>query len=314
MPSQLCPNCLAHDKLKLWFLFETRTAIGADGQFLTILDEDLERVLLVMNLSWAPRMRECYGAGLLVFYVFYSQRCPVDTHTMLNFIASCAGTYSGKTLTNYVYEVKAWHTLHGQLWEVQQNELKASLDGVSELAPESSKHTKHAAVFVCLTSTFNALCQIRELTVRTMKTFDPTKHIKCSDLQMDVEDRHRLRVTKIFLPCTKAALTEEGIYWAQQQDASDPKVAIPNHFLKGVRPLTRSEFWKRISGIIKKAELGNLKGYGLHIRGTLDKLMGRWLSKAFTIYLCKHALILAPYLQESQALELFTRYTMLLMH
>ncbi|KAG1829990.1 hypothetical protein EV424DRAFT_1378728 [Suillus variegatus] len=74
-------------------------------------------------------------------------------------------------------------------------------------------------------------------------------------------------------------------------------------------------------GIVKRAGLGNLKGHGLRIGGTLEyllrgvpfdvvKSMGRWSSEAFTVYLRKHALILAPYLQESSALEPFTRYTM----
>lgn len=121
IPSQLRPHCLARERLKLWFLSETRIARGTDGRFLAIAEEDLQRVLTVMNLSWAPGTRECYGAGLLVFHVFCDerdvpeeQRCPVETQTMLNFVASCAGSYSGKTIVNYVYAVKAWHTLHGQ--------------------------------------------------------------------------------------------------------------------------------------------------------------------------------------------------------
>ncbi|KAG2740419.1 hypothetical protein P692DRAFT_20753281, partial [Suillus brevipes Sb2] len=364
--SQLRPHCLARERLKLWFPSETRIARGADGRFLVIAEEDLQRVLTVMNLSWAPGMRECYGAGLLVFHVFCDersvpeeQRCPVDTRTMLNFVASCARSYSGKTITNYVYAVKAWHTLHGQPWEIQQDELKASLDGTSELTPDTSKRLKRepftvkfildirthlnlsapldAAVFVCLTSAFFGLCHTGELTVKSMKAFDPTKHVKRSNLEMDIEDRHELRVTKIFLPRTKVAMAGEGVYWVQQQDLSDPKAAILNHLLindpsqdshlfawkhkNGMRPLTRSEFWKRISGIVKRAGLGNLKSHGLRIGGTLEyllrgvpfdvvKSMGRWSSEVFTIYLHKHVLILAPYLQESPALEPFTRYTM----
>lgn len=365
-PSQLRPHCLARDRLRLWFPLETRVPTGTDGHCLAISEEDLQRVLTVMNMSWAPGTRECYGAGLLVFHVFCDernipedQRCPVDTRIMLNFVASCAGTYSGKTLANYVYAVKAWHTLHGQSWEVQQDELKAALDGASELAPDAAKRSKRdpftvkfildirshldvsapldAAVLACLTSAFYALCRVGELTVKSMKTFEPSKHVKRSNVQMDVEDRHGLRVTKIFLPRTKAAVAGEGVFWAQQKDASDPKAAMLNHFTindpprdshlfawkhkKGMRPLTRSEFWKRISGIVKRADLGNLKGHGLRIGGTLEyllrgvpfdvvKSMGRWSSEAFTIYLRKHALILAPYLQDSQALEPFTRYTM----
>ncbi|KIK31890.1 hypothetical protein CY34DRAFT_27992, partial [Suillus luteus UH-Slu-Lm8-n1] len=81
--SQLRPHCLARERLKLWYPTKTRVATGPDGKFLAITEADLERVLTVMNLSWAVGTRECYGAGLLVFHVFCDersvpeeQRCP----------------------------------------------------------------------------------------------------------------------------------------------------------------------------------------------------------------------------------------------
>ncbi|KAG2091354.1 uncharacterized protein F5147DRAFT_823190 [Suillus discolor] len=366
IPSLLHPHCLARERLKLWFPLESRAASGTDGRILAILEEDLERVLTVMNLSWAVGTQECYGTGLLVFHVFCderkvpeSQRCPVDTRTLLNFVSSCAGSYSGKTLMNYVYTIRAWHTLHGQPWLVQQDELKAALEGAVELAPATSKRSKHepftvkliliirshlnlttpldAAVFACLTSAFYALCRLGELTVKTIKMFDPKNNVKRSDIEFDVEDRHGFRATRIFLPCTKVSAVGEGVYWARQENLADPMAALWNHFEvnnlrlkdhlfawkhnKGSRLLTRSEFWKRIGGIVKRARLGDLKGHRLRIGGTLEyllrgipfdvvKTMGRWSSEAFTGYLRKHALILAPYLQESPALEPFTRYTM----
>lgn len=192
-----------------------------------------------------------------------------------------------------------WHTLHGQAWY--------------------------------------ALCRLRELTTKTIKSFDPQKHVKRADVEFDVEDRHHFRATRIFLPCTKVSAAGESVHWAQQDNQTDPKAALLHHFgindpqinghlfawkhAKGARPLMRNEFLKRISGIVKRAGLGNLKGHGLHIGGTLEYLLhgipfdvvksiGRWSSEAFTIYLHKHALILAPYLQESPSLEGFTRYTM----
>lgn len=278
---------------------------------------------------------------------------------MLNFVSSCAGSYSGKTLANYVYAIKAWHTLHGQPWRVRQDELKAVLEGATELTPDTSKRTKRepfstklildirarldlskpldAAVYACLTTAFYALCRLGELTVKSLKAFDPKKHVKRSNVEMDVKDRHDLLVTKIFLPRTKTSDNGQGVYWAQQDNHTDPKTALLNHFAvnnptaeshlfawkhpKGMRPLTRTEFWKRVSGIVKGARLGNLKGHGLRIGGTLEyllrgvpfdvvKSMGRWSSEAFTMYLRKHALILAPYLQGSLVLEPFTRYTM----
>ncbi|KAG2101607.1 uncharacterized protein F5147DRAFT_746958 [Suillus discolor] len=175
-----------------------------------------------------------------------------------------------------------------------------------------SKHLD-TTVYTCLTMAFYALCCLGELTVKSLKAFDPKKHVKCSNVEMDVKDRHDLLMTKIF-----------RVYWAQQDNHTNPKTALLNHFAinnptseshlftwkhpKGMRPLTQTEFWKRVSGIVKGAHLGNLKGHGLHIGGTLEYLlcgvpfnvvnfMGRWTSEAFTAYLHKHVLILAPYLQ-----------------
>ncbi|KIK33357.1 hypothetical protein CY34DRAFT_18423 [Suillus luteus UH-Slu-Lm8-n1] len=278
---------------------------------------------------------------------------------MLNFVLSCAGSYSGKTLANYVYAIKAWHTLHGQPWRIQQDELKAALDGAVQCAPKTSKRQKrepfsttlilkirsyldlskplNAAVYACLTTAFYALCRLGEVTIKALKAFDPNKHVKRADVEMDVKDRNDLLVTKIFLPHTKTSHIGQGVFCAQQDNLSDPKAALLNHFeinnpepnahlfawrhLKGMRPLTWTKFWKRVSGIVKRAGLGNLKGHGLCIGGTLEYLLrgvpfdvvksiGRWSSESFTIYLRKHALILAPYLQGSPALEPFTRYTM----
>ncbi|KAG2343185.1 hypothetical protein BDR05DRAFT_976011 [Suillus weaverae] len=348
IPSQLHPHCLVRERLKLWFSSETRADSGGGRCLLIILEEDLQRVLAVMSLAWAPGMRECYGAGLLVFHVFCDERnipeeqcCPVDTRTMLNFMAGCAGSYLGKTVVNYAYAP----------WKVQHDELKATLDRALQLTPESSKYAKcepftikfilnirthlnlstplDTAIYACLTSTFYALCHVGELTVKSMKAFDPTNHVKRSNIEIDIEDRHGLKVTKIFLPHTKVAVAGRGVYWVQQQNLSDPKATILNHFSvneplpdshlfawrhkKGLRPLT--------SGIVKRAGLGNLKGHGLRIGGSLKyllrgvlfdvvKSMGRWSSEAFTIYLRKHVSILASYLQKSPALEPFTHYTM----
>lgn len=171
---------------------------------------------------------------------------------------------------------------HGQPWEVQQDELKASLDGALECTPESSKRMKHepfstnlilqirshldlskpldAAVYACLTTTFYVLCRLGELTVRALNAFDLDKHIKRSNVQIDVKDRHDLLVTKIFLPRTKTSNVGQSVFWAQQDNLTDPKAALLNHFAvnnpgqnahlfawkhaKGMRPLTQTEFWK----------------------------------------------------------------------
>ncbi|KAG2057448.1 hypothetical protein BDR06DRAFT_179454 [Suillus hirtellus] len=65
----------------------------------------------------------------------------------------------------------------------------------------------------------------------------------------------------------------------------------------------------------------SLKGHGIRIGGTLEyllrgvpfetvKTMGRWNSDSFLLYLRKHAVILAPYLQDHPVLEPFMRYAL----
>ena len=76
-----------------------------------------------------------------------------------------------------------------------------------------------------------------------------------------------------------------------------------------------------INTIATSLGLQSLKGHGVRIGGTLEyllrsvpfdvvKSMGGWSSEAFVLYLCKHAVIMAPYLQGSPVLEGFTHYTM----
>ncbi|OAX30552.1 hypothetical protein K503DRAFT_675780, partial [Rhizopogon vinicolor AM-OR11-026] len=78
----------------------------------------------------------------------------------------------------------------------------------------------------------------------------------------------------------------------------------------GLCPLTRSEFLKCLQGAANHMNSGPLKGHGIRIGGTLEyllrgvpfdtvKSMGRWGSDAFLLYLCKHVVVLAPYLQDS---------------
>ena len=65
----------------------------------------------------------------------------------------------------------------------------------------------------------------------------------------------------------------------------------------------------------------NLKGHGIQIGGTLEfllrgvpfdatKSLGCWSSDAFSLYLCQHAIIITPYIQDHPILEEFTWYTM----
>jgi hypothetical protein len=314
--SHLRPHCSARDRLRLWKPTFARSP-GDQRLRVMITDEDLDRLITVINTSWQDNTRETYGAGLLVFHVFCDirlipedSRCPADPLLILTFISTCAGSYSGKTLANYSYGVRAWHILHGAVWPMNTAELKAALDGAAILAPPSSRRPKRApftldiisslltkfdlsrpldaAVFACLTTTFFSAARLGEFTLPSLKAFDPDQHVKPSDIHYN-QDRNDLRVTVFRLPRTKCSITGEDVFWAVQHGVCDPQAALSNHFKvnnpprsqplfswrhpNGIRALTRAEFLKRINLAASELGLACLKGHGIRIGATLEYLL-----------------------------------------
>jgi hypothetical protein len=145
-------------------------------------------------------------------------------------------------------------------------------------------------------------------------------------------------MTNFHLPHTKTSTTGEDVSWAKQNGPSDPEEALRNHMhindpppnnalfayrhKNSHRPLTKTNFLKRLTIATKAAGHKPLQGHGIHIGGTLEyllrnipfdvvKVKGRWASDAFLAYLRQHAQILAPYMQATPALhEEFLRYTL----
>jgi len=330
----------------------------------------MQKVLDMLSHAWAPGTREAYGAGLLVFRVFCDQKVPpvsktrggpADEALLLDFLASCAGAYSGTALKNYFYRIRAWHTLHGLPWTMNDTRITAALTAVERLAPMSSRRPKRelftpevitkirkhldlrkpldAAVFACLTTTFWSAARLGEFTVPTIRTFDPTRHVKRSDVAMNSNVRRLgLPVTSFSLPWTKCAPGGETVYWSTQTGNSDPEAALLNHFSVNnpspndalfswhhssglLRPLSRQEFLKRVNTAAVAAQLSPLQGHGIRIGSVLEYMLcgppldvvrtiGRWSSNAFVLYLRKHTTILAPYIQNTPLLEPFTQLAM----
>jgi hypothetical protein len=193
-----------------------------------------------------------------------------------------------------------------------------------------------AAVAACLSTTFYSVSRTGEFTLPSLNAFDPTMHVKPSDISHK-KDRNNLEVTVLSLPKTKCSATGEEVYWSAQRGVSDPRTNLENHLhvnqppndgplfaykhSKGVRPLTKRVFLDRINVVAMSLGEDNIKGHGIRIGATLEyllrgvpfdvvKTLGRWGSEAFVLYLRRHAIIIAPYIQEHPILETFTRYTM----
>jgi len=222
-------------------------------------------------------------------------------------------------------------------------QVKAALDGATNLAPPSSKRPKRepftlaliemlfskldandpldASVRSCLAISFFTLVRGGEFTVSSLNSFDLGIHIKRSDVSTTT-DRHNLPVTVFRIPRTKCSKDGEDVYCAAQPEPINPISELDNHLAinnppanshlfayrhtGGHRPLTKHTFLGRLNAIASSLSLDSLKGHGVDV----VKSMGRWTSDAFTLYLRKHAVIMAPYLQASPILESFTHYTM----
>ncbi|KAG2071267.1 hypothetical protein BDR04DRAFT_1128214 [Suillus decipiens] len=270
-------------------------------------------------------------AGLLVFHVFCDahsisedQQGPASS-ILLAFIAGCARTYSGKTLEIYFYGIWAWHLLHGLPWLINPVQIASALQDGACLAPILSKCPKchsftgniiyaihlildlpiplDAAVFACLVISFFSLARLGEVTAHSLTAFHPSLHIKVSDAHYNM-DFHDYRVTVLHLPTTKMSPTSEDLHH------------------NGLCALTCSEFLCALEHISAHLNREPLKGSELCIGGTLEyllcgvpfktvKSMGHCSSDAFIGYLQQHAIIMAPYLQDSPILEPFMHYTML---
>ena len=194
-----------------------------------------------------------------------------------------------------------------------------------------------AAVFACLTTCFYASARLGEFTVRTLVSFSPATHVTTQHLSYD-QDRNGFKVTVLHLPRTKAAGNEgEDVYWAAQEGDTDPTAALVQHLRVNQpsvashlfayratntrRALTKSKFLERVEAAAHAAGLEPLQGHGIRIGSTLEYLLrgvpfdvmkakGRWAGDSFQLYLRKHAVIIAPYIQAAPVHEEFIRYTM----
>ena len=249
--SGLRPHCLARERLRLWKPITPRSLTNSQGTPTSLRTLDLGRIEEILLHAWSDNTLESYGSGLLTFHVFCdmkaipdAERAPASPITMSTFIAAMAGSYSGKTITNYLYGVRAWHILHGVPWQLNDPEVEALLKAADKLTPASSKRKKRrpyttdfiiairnnlnldspldAAVYSCLTSTFYGAARVCEFTVRTLDAFDPTIHVKPSDVSTK-RDRNGLEVTNFRIPRTKSSADGEDIFWARQNGLTDPQ-------------------------------------------------------------------------------------------
>ena len=195
----------------------------------------------------------------------------------------------------------------------------------------------NAAIYTCLTTCFYASVRLGEFTAQTLGSFSPNTHVTPKHLSYD-QDCNGLKVMVLHLPRTKSARSEgEDVYWASQEGDTDPTKALAQH-LRVNQPseashlfsykvanthhtLTKPKFLERVGDAVHVAGLEPLQGHGIRIGSTLEYLLqgvpfdvmkakGHWAGDSFQLYLRKHSVIIAPYIQAAPIQEGFVRYTM----
>lgn len=254
-PSRLRPHCLAKDRLRLWSPVISQVATSG---YPNAEDAERQRVKDTMVHAWEEDTREVYGSGLLMWHCFCDgratpeqDRAPASQALVSAFVAHMAAAYSGKTISNYLHGVRAWHILHSVPWHLEKGEMDTILRAADKLTPSASKKKKRrpytpdfitalrgqmnleepldAAVFACLTTCFYASARLGEFTVRTLQSFNPSAHVTLQNLSYD-QDRSGLKVTVLHLPKTKMGGNEgEDVYWASQDGETDPSAALQSH-------------------------------------------------------------------------------------
>ncbi|KIJ90262.1 hypothetical protein K443DRAFT_116846, partial [Laccaria amethystina LaAM-08-1] len=315
LPSTRCLHVLASERLQLWTPLHGRET--ARNVPTNLSPEDIHQISVVIGKSWEESTLAAYGSGLLNFHVYCDQkdipedqRAPASPLLISAFVSSLAGAYSGSTIDNYVYGIRAWHVLHGVRWQMDTAELEALLRAAEKTAPPASKKKKRldkprdAAVYSCLTTTFYAAARLGEFTVPNLGAFNGAVHVKPSDVRIEL-DRNGLRSTVFHIPKTKTSPNGEDVSWSRQSGDTDPEAALAHHlalnkppedahlfsYLKNsrYRPLTKTEFIRMVAAAARRAGLEPRQGHGIRIGATLEyllrgtpfevmKVKGRWAS------------------------------------
>ncbi|GLB39587.1 hypothetical protein LshimejAT787_0700970 [Lyophyllum shimeji] len=280
--------------------YEKMFANTADHRNANTPQEDIDRVVNTLAQGYADGTKESYGSGLLAWHVWWR---PDDDELDLMLKA-------GDKLTppTSKHKQRLPYTIQFILKLREQMDLNNPFD---------------VAVLACLACLIYSASRVGDFTVRRLDAFDTSTHVSRRCLRRD-QDRSGKKVTVLHLPCTKSAPQGEDVYWSAQTGLTDPEAALDHHlevnqppedghlfaykWKNRYRALTKTAFVKRLAALARQAGLDPLQRHGIRVGATLEYLlrgvpfevmnvMGHWQRDAFTLYLRKHALILAPYIQ-----------------
>ena len=256
LPSLQHPHVLASEWLQHWLPMNGHKSPRAIPSNLTAAD--IQQISVVIRKLWEESTLAAYGSGLLNYHVFCNQkgipeakRAPASPTLVGAFIASIAGTYSGSTIDNYVYGIRAWHVLHRVKWQMEAAKLEALLHTVEKSMPHTSRRKKRVpytldfilairgqleldkpcdtTVYSCLTTTFYTAGHLGEFTMPRLGAFERGRHVKPSDVRIE-HDRNGLSSTVFHIPKTKTSpIHGEDLSWSKQTEDSDLEAALMHH-------------------------------------------------------------------------------------
>ena len=142
---------------------------------------------------------------------------PASAMLISSFVSMLMGSLSSKAICNYIYSIRAWHTLYGLPWVLHEEQIATMLKGAAKLAPPAIKQDQckpitvqmmtlikaklnqadpfDLAFFTCLTTIFYTAAQVGEFMIQRLDSFNPMEHITRNGVQDDT-DRNSLH-TKV---------------------------------------------------------------------------------------------------------------------
>lgn len=255
--STLRPDVKAAERLALW---SSPFADLAKAELHDRLPAPLLRIADSVTLDGlAPSTRSSYAAGLLRFTQFCDQwgineddRMPASLALLASFASSYVGSYSGKTISQWLSGLRCWHLINHAPWLGDTERLHlirraadkrgskfkrpprppVSLDHLRKLLTFLDLNDPfHAAVWATAITSFFGCRRLGETTVPSQETFDPVFHAS-RDLDFKLSSLSSGASSISFhIPWTKTTRSEGfSLVLTSRNDALCPVAAIINHF------------------------------------------------------------------------------------
>jgi hypothetical protein len=264
----LRPHCAAKDRLEKWPPHPDLLPFLGPPETLELQ----ERVRAITLEGWAESTRATYSAGLLVYHIFYDSRGVPETDRALakaalvsSFISALAGSLSGKAIHNYIYGVRAWHTLYSLPWVLHEDQIATMLKGIAKLTPPAVKQDKRkpvtiqmmslikdrldqsnpfdAAFFACLTTTFYTAARVGEFTLQRLDAFNPVEHITRGSVHDDTDRNFmRIYIPKYLLSRAQSPVMQERKYNGRGRTAPQILWTLSINILRSTIPPSMAPF------------------------------------------------------------------------